>query len=68
MAALVAAHDMDSRTKAPKMIAKRTWTNFFAVDSWKKEFTEQSFALFPTNILPRNSDEVPPDRNTARGL
>jgi hypothetical protein len=54
--------------KALKMGAEGTRANSLAVDSWEKELTAQSCALFPGDILLRNSDEVPPDRNRSRGL
>ena len=67
MAAFAAANDMRCCAKALKMGAEGTRANFFAVDSWEKELTAQSCALFPGDILLRNSDEVPPDRNKSHG-
>ena len=68
MAAFAAANDMRCCAKALKMGAEDTRANFLAVDSWEKELTAQSCALFPRDILLRNSDEIPPDRNNSRGL
>jgi hypothetical protein len=68
MAAFFASNDMRCRVKALKMGAEGTWANLFAIDSWEKELTAQSCTLFPGDILLRNSDEVPPNRNRSGGL
>jgi hypothetical protein len=66
MAALAAANNMRYCAKAFKMGAERARVDFFAVDSWEKEFTAQSCALFPADVLLRNSDEIPSNRNKSR--
>jgi hypothetical protein len=68
MAAFAAADDVRCCAEALKMVAEDTRANFFAIDSWEKELTALSCALFPGDISLRNSDEVPPDRNRSRGL
>ena len=54
MAAFAATNDLRCYSKALKMVTEGTRANFFAVDSWEKELTAQSCALFPGDILLRN--------------
>jgi hypothetical protein len=63
MAAFAATNDIRGCAKALEMGAEAARANFSAVDSWEKELTAQTCALFPGDISLRISNEVPPDRN-----
>ncbi len=67
MAVFAAAYDMRCSAKALKMGAESTRSHFSAINSWEKELAAHSCALFPGDILLRNSNETPPDRNKSRG-
>ena len=67
MATFAAVNDNRCCAEALKIGAESTRANFFAVYSWEKELADKSCALFPGDILLRNSDEAPPDWDKSFG-
>ena len=68
MTSFAPANDLRSYAKALKVVEEATRANVLVINSWEEELTAQSCAPFPGDISPRNSDEVPSDRNYSWGL